>query len=143
MDQASVTRVANVPAEEKHAGIAKLPEDTQLVTGTIVGHGATELASINATLSARVVKLARNIAGGIDYQIAIFVNEPAPIAVVEARPAEDPNFIAAVDYFKLKGLSDGDARKQVNQFGVPRVLAARDKDLDQELQAVISKEKSA
>ena len=44
----------------------------------------------------------------------------------------------AIAYFKAKGLSDDASAKQVDRFGVPRVLAARDRELDAELAKVAS-----
>lgn len=117
--------------------LTSLPDETHIVTGSLVGHGATALASDKAKLSAKVVKLERTADGGIDYQLAIFVDEPEPVKVEPAKPVEDPKFLSAVEYFVGKGLPDTDARKKVNQFGVERVLAAREKELDAELQKTL------
>lgn len=121
----------------------KLPDDTHIVSGTLVGHGDTSLASEKATLSAKVVKLERRADGGVDYQLAIFVSEPTPAPVVVLPPPEDPQFLAAVEYFVGKGLTDSDARKKVNQFGVSRVLAQKDRELDAELAKVVAGEPTA
>ena len=118
--------------------LSSLPDDTHIVSGVLVGNGAVAFASEKAKLSAKVVKLERTSDGGVAYQFAVFVSEPAPAKPEESKPVEDPRFLTAVDYFVGKGLSDKDARKQVNQFGVERVLAAREKELDKQLEEVVS-----
>lgn len=123
-------------SEQPH--LLKLPEDTHIVSGTLEGHGATELASEKAQLSAKVVKLARTASGGVEYQLAIFVSEPTPAPVVAAKPAEDPTFLEAVEYFVGKGLTDSGARKKVNEFGIARVLAAKNRELDANLDKLLT-----
>ena len=138
MQTSDAKRVGEIPEAVRPEHLASLPEDTHIVSGSLVGHGANALASDKAKLSAKVVKLERTADGGINYQLAIFVSEPTPAPVVAQAPAEDPRFLAAVDYFVGKGLTDTDARKKVNQFGVERVLAAREKELDAELAALVN-----
>src|ERR1700737_2273737 len=106
MHESEAQRVGELPKDERPAG---LPEETHLVTGTLEGHGATSLASENAKLSARVIKLERTSSGGIDYQLAIFVSEPTPVAVLPPPPVVDPQFEAAVAYFVGKDFKDAAA----------------------------------
>lgn len=144
MDNASAARVADTKAEDRPDHFEGLPEETHIVSGTIVGNGSTELASEKAHLSAKVIKLERTPAGGIDYQLAIVVSEPAPPKAAEpSKPQEDPKFLAAVDYFMSKGQSETDARKKVNLFGVDRVLKAREAELDSDLKKALEPDASS
>lgn len=143
MDNSSTARVADTKPKDRPEHFDDLPEETHIVSGTIVGNGSTELASEKAHLSAKVIKLERTPAGGVDYQLAILVSEPAPKAIERSEPQEDPKFLAAVDYFMSKGQSDADARKKVNLFGVDRVLKAREDELDVELKKALSPEESS
>ncbi len=139
MSTSVVARLANIPEDQTHPGLENLPEDTQIVTGSIIGHGTTELATEKAKLSAKIVKLERNSSGGIDYQVAIFVSEPTPAPVVKLQDIEDPKLTTAIDYFVSKGLTGDAARKKVAEFGIERVLNARERELDAELQKELGK----
>lgn len=124
---------------EQNPHLEKLPDDTHIVSGVLEGHGATEIASAKAVLSSKTVKLARTESGGVEYQLAIFVSEPTPVAVAAVKPAEDPSFLEAVEYFVGKGLTDTDARKKVNEFGISRVLQAKNRELDSKLDDMLEK----
>jgi len=141
MQTSDAKRVGAMSDEELEANphLEKLPDDTHIVSGTLEGHGATEIASAKAQLSAKVVKLARTESGGVEYQLAIFVSEPTAAAAVPAKSVEDPSFLEAVEYFVGKGLSDTDSRKKVNEFGISRVLAAKNRELDANLDALLEK----
>lgn len=111
--------------------LLNLPSDTHIVSGTLDGHGSVALASEAAKLSGKIVKLVRTSSGGIEYQLALFVSEPAvdttvPVAVDETREA-------AIKYFTDEGMSREKAITQVDHFGVARVNAMRDKKLDEDL----------
>jgi hypothetical protein len=135
MHESTAQRIQEIPTADRPAN---LPDDSHIISGRLVGHGSTSFASEKAKISGKVVKLERTSDGGIDYQFAIFVSEPAPPKLEVVPPAEDPQLLAAVEYFVSKGLSDGDARKKVAQFGVSRVLAAREKELDDQLAQTLS-----
>lgn len=135
-DHVLAAKAANRPVP---AHIANLPEETHIVTGSLEGNGPVALVSSDkAVLSARVIKLERTSSGGIDYQVAIYVQEPTPVPVLVVQAAEDPQYLAAVAYFVETGMSDQAARIQVNRFGVARVLAQRDRELDAELAKVVA-----
>ena len=149
MDTSEVQSVADHKIDAKADGVTLpahlqgLPDDTHIITGKIVGNGATELASPLAQLSAKVIKLTRSDDGGIEYQVAILVNEPKPNPVPVPAPPVDANTENAVAYLKTKGMTDEQAREKVKLFGWQRVLAAKDKELDQEVQALIQGSPSA
>lgn len=124
------------PDANKH--LQDLPGEAHIVSGKLVGDGEASLASSAAHLSGKVVKLERTSDGGVAYQFAIYVSEPIPNPVLAAKEPENPRFLAAVEYFVSKGKDDGDARKLVNEFGVERVLARREKELDEQLERHVS-----
>jgi hypothetical protein len=140
MQTSDTKRVGAFTDEELAAQphLAKLPDETHIISGTLEGHGANALASDKAVLSSKIVKLERTASGGIEYQLAIFVSEPALAPVVEAKAKEDPNFLEAVEFFVSQGLTDTDARKKVNEFGVSRVLAAKNRALDLALEKTLN-----
>ena len=117
-----------------------LPVGANILTTVLESDSALPLCSEKAILSAKVLSTSRTVSGGIQLQVAVLASEPANVPVSAPAPAEDPKFLEAVEYFVGKGLSDSDARKKVNQFGVVRVLAAKSKELDDELSALVAKE---
>lgn len=144
MQTSSAARVADFPKKERPEHLQNLPEETHIVTGTLEAHGASSLASVDAKLSAKVVKLERTKSGGIDYQLAIFVAEPVQAAPVVLSDAE-----RAVAFFVEKGFPKQTAIDQVNKFGIARVLAAAarekedaEKGLDDELSDLLKDPKA-
>lgn len=140
MHVADAKRVGEIPETERPTHLANLPEDTHLISGTLEGHGSTALASAKAKLSGRIVKLARTEGGGVEYQFAIFVSEPTPVVKetveVKAPPTEREK---AVAYFVSKGFKAEAAEKQVDRFGVKRVIDQLEAELDKELQEALKK----
>lgn len=131
-------RAADLPKDEQEK--LKLPSDTHILSGTIEGHGAIALVSPDGDLDAKVIKLARTPGGGIEYQFAIFVDEPEPVKPEVPQSPEE----TAVAYLIAKGQSETSARAAVTRFGADRVLAAKAKDdaaaneaLDAELSALV------
>jgi len=116
--------------------LENLPADTHIVSGVIEGHGSTEFASSKAKLSAKVVMLERTASGGVSYQLAIFVSEPTQAEAGPVLVPPTPDELAA-QYFIEKGMKPETAKAQVARFGAHRVLAMKEKELDQELANVI------
>jgi hypothetical protein len=119
-----------------------VPIGTHILTSVIEGDGATELASVKAKLSAKVLSVQRTDSGGIQVQTAALVSEPTPApaptpvpVVVPPTPQEQ-----AESYFVEKGMTPESAKAQVARFGTTRVLAMRDKELDDQLAALVAKE---
>ena len=137
------TTTKDVIGTADDAKAMNVPVGTHILTSTIEGDGPVAMCSDKASLSAKVLHVTRTGSGGIEVQTAVSVSEPTPAPVMASAPAEDPKFLAAVDYFIGKGLTDADARKNVNQFGVDRVLAAKDKELDDKLADMVRTEKQS
>lgn len=136
MHESDAERVADTKIEDRPEEMRNLPEDTHIVSGTLEGNGAVSLASDKAKLSAKVIKLERTVSGGINYQVAILVSEPTPAPVPVAVAAVDERREAAIAYFTDKKFTRVDAERQVDRFGVDRVLAMKSKQLDEELAKV-------
>lgn len=131
-------RVGEIPEDERPDHLANLPDHAIIASGTLNGHGAVELASDKATISAKVVKLVRTSSGGIDYELAIYVSEPVVVAA-PAPVATDPQFEEAVVYLKEHGnLDEEDAREAVKKFGAARILAAKHERLNDELDDLLT-----
>jgi len=111
--------------------LKNLPGDTHIISGTLDGHGAVALASEEAKLSGKIVKLSRTSSGGIEYQVALFVSEPVRQDAVD--PVVDETREGAIKYFTDEGMSREKAVLQVDHFGVARVNAMREKKLDEDL----------
>ena len=133
------TTTRDIVADAEAAEKLGVPVATNILTNTLEGDGPVALCSPAAQLSAKVISVARTESGGIVIQTALFISEPANIPVPVPAIAEDPKFLEAVEYFVGKGLTDTDARKKVNEFGVVRVLAAKDRELDTQLDTLVSK----
>jgi hypothetical protein len=130
---------------EEQAKALGLSVGTHIVTCTIEGDGAVELASDKAIIEASVISKQRTTSGGVQVQVAVYVKEPAAQVLAVLTPDQQ-----AVDYFLSKGFTAGDAASQVAKFGVARVLTQRDKeaaqasvDLDKELEQVLAGNKPA
>lgn len=122
MHKAEATRAANLSKEEQAK--LKLPGDTHIVSGTLEGHGATALVSAEGELDAKIIKLARTAGGGIEYQFAIFVEEPEPETPV-APPTDDD---VAVAYLVTKGQTETQAQASVAKYSAKRILAKKAED---------------
>lgn len=110
-----------------------VPVGTHVLTSVIEGDGPVQLASDKATLSARVLHATRTDSGGIEVQVAVFVSEPTS-APAPPPPAPEPTALDNdLAYFTDKGFSMESAKINVAQFGVARVLAMREKELDEKL----------
>jgi hypothetical protein len=142
MHVAEAKRVGEITKDDRPDHLVNLPEDTHLVSGVLEGNGATALASEKAKLSAKTVKLTRTAGGGVEYQFAIFVSEPIQV-VKESEPVKAPptDEEKAIAYFVEKGMKFETAKKQVERFGVKRVLDQLEAELDQELQSELKKVK--
>ena len=106
-------------------------DESHIVTGIIEAHGATELVSGLGKLDGKIIKLERTASGGISYQLAIFIDEPEPIVVLEPDQSSLSPEQQAVAYFTASGIPEATAKAQVARFGVTRVLAQRDTELAQ------------
>lgn len=138
------TVTKDVVTDDKIAKEMSVPVGTHIVTITSEADGASELASDKATISAKIIKSPkRTDSGGFELQVAIFVSEPTP-AVQEKAPEvkESTPEEQAVSYFVEKGMKEDTAKVQVARFGVSRVLAMRDKELDEQLAALVAKDET-
>lgn len=140
MQVSEAKRVGEIPEDNRPEHLENLPEDAHIISGVLEGNGATALASEKAKLSAKVVKLARTAGGGVEYQLAIFVSEPIQV-VEKVEPVKAPptDREKAVAYFVSKGFRPEQAEKQVDRFGVKRVIDQLEAELDKELQDALSK----
>lgn len=131
------TMVKDVVTDAKRAKELSVPVGTHIATITMEADGPVEIASSKATLSARIIKSPeRTDSGGVTLQVAIGVSEPTPVVAAPPPKPED----TAVKYFTDRGLSETDAKKQVEKFGVERILKqqaaeaeVKSKSLDDEL----------
>lgn len=100
-----------------------------LLTTVIEADGAFELCHIGDDLKGEILSVRRTDSGGIEVQVAVSITKPvaAPLQLVE-----DPGFLEAVAYIIGKGYDEVTARKKVNVFSAARVLAAKDKELNDE-----------
>jgi hypothetical protein len=125
------------PEQAKLAEVhPNVPKDAHIVTGTLEANGAAELVSPIGEISAKIIKLQRTTSGGIDYQLAIFTEEPEPVLAPEPMTPEGTALTpeqTALLYFTEKGMPLATARAQVARFGVERINRMRDKELDDEL----------
>ena len=130
-----------VVATEDQSKKLKLPVGTHIVTTVLEADGPNPLASKDAKFDAEVISVQRTDSGGVQIQVAVAFEEPAPaVAEAPAPAAPEPTLSdAAVAYFVDKGFTKEDAEKQVSRFGVGRVIAMRDKQLDEELATVVAK----
>jgi len=133
------TTTKDVIGTDTDAKAMNVPVGTHILTSVIEGDGPVAMCTDKASLSAKVLHVTRTDSGGIEVQTAVFVSEPAPATAPTPVIAEDPKFLEAVAYFVGKGLSDTEARKSVNEYGVARVLAAKDRELDNQLTALVNK----
>jgi len=118
----------------------KLPPETHFIEGTLEADGSTSLASEKAKLSARVISLTRTASGGINYQLAIYADEPQTVAE-EKAPEVSSDEKACIGYFTSKGYSEDEAKEHVKTFGVARVLAKIKAELDDKLETVVAGKK--
>ena len=139
MHKADATRLANL-SEAERKKLEHLDGDTHIITGSLEGHGSAALVSSEGKLDAEIIKLERTAGGGIEYQFAIFVEEPAPAQPEVPKTPEEQ----ATEYLVGKGQSEEDAAKAVARFGSARVLARKAKDdadqagaLEEELDALL------
>jgi glutaminase len=138
MHDSKAFRVADVKTQERPPHMRGLPEETHIVSGTLVGNGTTVLASEQAKISAKVIQLAQNGSGGIDYQVAIYVHEPVAVAPEPTAAPQSP-FDMAVEYLMVeKGLSQQDATAAVNKFSHTRILAVKEKELDAQMNELVN-----
>lgn len=133
--------VADKETREKYPDVA---EGAHVLTSTIEGDGPLPIASELATFHAEVLSTVRTASGGVEVKIAVEIDEPAPVAVepVKAEVVATPEE-TAVAYLVSKGTNEADAEAHVAKFGAARILAARDKELDAELQASLAPEHPA
>jgi hypothetical protein len=134
------TTTKDVVGNEVDAKFLNVPVGAHIVTTVIEGDGPVALCSAEAKLSARVLHVTRTDSGGMEVQVAVLVSEPAPAIVTPPTPAPAPPIPQeqAVSYFTSKGMSIETAKAKVEEFGVARVLAAREKELDNELAKVVA-----
>lgn len=119
-----------------------LPVGAHLLTSVLEADGACELASDKAKLSGKVLSIERTASGGISVQVAVSVVEPAVEAPkVEPEKPRLSNQELAVAYFQGKGFSAKEAEEKVEQFGVDRVLAKRDAELNDQLDQELAEKK--
>lgn len=142
MHISTAQRVGELSPEEREKLKAHVNETSHIISGTLEGQGAVSLASEKAEIDGKIIKLERTASGGISYQVAIFVDEPEPEPAVaeEALVAEKSLTLEeqAVSYFTEKGMPVASAVSQVKRFGVDRVLAMRNKELDEQLSNLVS-----
>ncbi len=136
------TTTKDVVGNADDAKAMNVPVGTHILTSVIEGDGAVALASEKATLSGKVLSVQRTDSGGIQVQTAVFISEPAPAAAPAPPPPEPSAEEKAIAYFTSKGFPAKTAEAQVAQFGVGRVLAMRDKELDQALEKVVAAKSS-
>jgi hypothetical protein len=131
----------DVVADARQAKELSLEIGSHIITALIEGDGAVALASDKAEFDARVISVQRTDSGGIQVQTAVFVREPAPEKVKEPEaPKPQPTAEEqAISYLVSKGSSEDEAKSQVERFGVDRILSARNKELDAEVAALVSK----
>jgi len=129
------TSVRDVVGTADDAKKYSVPIGTHLITALIEGDGAVELASSKATITARVIgSPTRTSSGGIEVKVAVLVSEPVPAPILVPEPVHVPTPEEdAAAYFVGLGMTQKDAEGQVERFGAARVLAMRDKKLDEEL----------
>lgn len=112
-----------------------------ILTSVLEGDGALALASEKAELKASIVSVQRTESGGVKVQVALSINEPAPVEAPAPSTPEDE----AVSYLAGKGFDAAAALLQVSKFGASRILSQRDaekleadKKLDEELKALLT-----
>jgi hypothetical protein len=133
------TTTKDVVGTADDAKALNVPVGTHILTSVIEGDGPVALASDKAKLSARVISTSRTDSGGVQIQVAVFVSEPTPVAAPAPPPPPPTPEEQALAYFTEKGFSADSAKANVEQFGVARVLAMREKELDEKLAAAVAK----
>jgi hypothetical protein len=111
-------------------------DGVHILTSILEGDGATALASENAKLHADVISVQRTASGGIQVQTAVQVEEPQA-AKAEAPAPEPTQEEQAAAYLISKGLSIDEAKEAVAKFGAAKVLAKRQQELTDELDALV------
>lgn len=116
-----------------------------LLSSTLEADGPFELASPKATLDAKVIALRRTDSGGIFMQTAVTITEPKPAT---PAPAPEPEPVKtqeeqAVDYLVEKGKGKDEAIAAVKRFGVQKILAKRNEELDEELDELLTEDERA
>lgn len=130
----------DVVQNEEHAAELGLPVGTHLLESTLEADGANELASAKASFSGKVLSIERTASGGITVKVAVSVNEPKPVEVKIEEPVKQPTREElALAFFTGKGFKAAEAKANVEKFGVDRVLAMREQELDEALAATLEK----
>lgn len=112
-----------------------------ILTSQIEADGPFAICSKDATLTASVIRLQRTESGGVSLQVALSIAEPKPEAAPVAEPAKPLPTAEedAAEYLAEKGLSVEEAKSAVSRFGASAVLAKRNQERAEELDALVSK----
>jgi hypothetical protein len=123
-----------------HVTTKEVDQDgTHILTSVVESDGPNALCTEQAKLTAKIISLQRTPSGGVQIQAALTIDEPVQVVAEAPAPVKAPTLEEqAAAYFESKGYSAEDAQAQVEKFGAVRVLAQRDKELDDQLAAALS-----
>ena len=129
-----VTSKEVVADPETRKKYPELSDGTHIITSQLEGDGPLPIASENAKFVTEVLSAVRTSSGGVEVKVAVSIQEPAPVAPVAVLEEVPPTAEqAAAAYLVSKGATEADAESEVQKFGADRILSARDKELDAEL----------
>jgi hypothetical protein len=119
-------------------------QGVHVLSSTVEADGPFELVSPKGKLEAEIIALRRTDSGGVYIQTALKITEPTPEVPKAPEPvkaAPTPEELAG-EYLKSKGLSPKEAQAAIERFGAAKILAKKNQELQEELDALVAPKKS-